>query len=611
MNIDSDDVRVILVTDVGSTTTKARLIMRMNGEYRFVVAGEAPTTVEAPFEDVTMGVRNALREVEELIGLKLLTEDGVIKQHNGGQKGVDIYVSTSSAGGGLQMMCAGVTSLLTAESAQRAALGAGAIVFDVISTDDGRKPYQKITRIRNIRPDMILLAGGTDGGDTQRVSEIAELIVAAEPKSRLGDFNLPIVYAGNRAVRQHIRDIMGEKFSLRIVDNIRPVLEEEHVEPAREAVHEFFMEHVMKQAPGYDKLVGWVDAPIMPTPWGEGRMVQEIAGKYKCDAMGVGLGGATTNVYSIFGGKFNRTVSANLGMSYSICNVMKEAGIANIMRWIYFKVGEVEIRNMLRNKMIRPTTIPQTKRELIIEHAVAREALRLALKHHKTLAVRLRGFHRERSLDQIFGGEEEDLTIVDMMSVKYVVGTGGLLSHAPRRVQAELILIDGFQPEGVTTLAQDSIFMIPHLGVLSTVLPKAAMDVFEKDCLIWLGTCVAPKGEGKEGNKIATIKVKMPDGTTSDEEMVFGTMKRIPLAVGEVADVEIRPSRGFDVGAGDGKTLKTQVQGGVVGITLDARGRPMVLPEEPDERIRKIREWLGAMEAYQVETLERPKSAVD
>jgi uncharacterized protein (TIGR01319 family) len=288
----------ILATDVGSTTTKSRFFKKTDDGWRFVVAGESPTTVEAPYEDVTMGVCNCVREVEELTGHKILSEDpvGILVPYDGTQ-GVDLYCTTSSAGGGLQMMVTGVISSMTAESANRAALGAGAIVMDVIAVDDGRPPHKKIQRIRSLRPDMILMAGGTDGGDIKHVVNIGELIRASEPRPRFGlDYKLPTVFAGNKFAASHIEDLFKEKFALKVVDNIRPQLEVENREPARREVHELFMEHVMAHAPGYNKLMKWTDVDIMPTPAGEGMAMQLIAKVFEKNVIGVGLGGATTNV---------------------------------------------------------------------------------------------------------------------------------------------------------------------------------------------------------------------------------------------------------------------------------------------------------------------------
>ena len=152
--INSEDIKIILATDCGSTTTKAILIQYIDSAYRLTHRGEAPTTVEAPFEDVTRGVLNAIMELEELSGHNILDGEKIISPASG-DHGVDIYISTSSAGGGLQMMVGGVVKSMTGESAQRAALGAGAIVMDVLASNDGRLYHEKVQRIRQLRPDMI------------------------------------------------------------------------------------------------------------------------------------------------------------------------------------------------------------------------------------------------------------------------------------------------------------------------------------------------------------------------------------------------------------------------------------------------------------------------
>lgn len=612
-DFDLDKIELILATDVGSTTTKARLFKRMkNGEYRFVSSGESPTTVEAPFEDVTMGLRNAVHEVEEITGLKLLDAQGILKRKEPGKEedGVDLYVSTSSAGGGLQMMVAGVIRVMTAESANKAALGAGAIVMDVIAIDDGRKDVDRIRTIRNLRPDMILLAGGTDGGTVQHIDQLVQMVIAAKPKFRLGDFSLPIVYAGNINARDIVIKNMSENYALRIVDNIRPTMEVENIDPSRHEIHELFMEHVMSHAPGYPKLMAMADAPIMPTPWGEGHMPQIVADTLKINVIAVGLGGATTNVYSIFDGRFNRTVSANLGMSYSITNVAKTAGIENIIRWFPIKVGRLELLDGLYNKMIRPTTIPHTLKSLMIEHAVAREALRMGLLHHKSLTRRrLSGAMREdRGLSTLF---EESISesLIDMMKVNMIIGTGGLLSHAPRRAQAFLMLSDGFQPEGITKISVDSVFMIPHLGVLSTVHPKAALEIFHKDCLIQLGTLIAPRNtSGKTDEKTrgeVKVTIEMPDSSTIEEKILFGQIKRIPLKEGKIAKVSANPSGNLDLGKGGGRTITSTIEGGAVGIVIDVRGRPLYIPTEDSERMKKLVEWYTEMDMYNMGEMEK------
>ncbi|MBN2363649.1 glutamate mutase L [candidate division WOR-3 bacterium] len=598
-------MKTILATDCGSTTTKAILIQKDDkaGRYRLIVRGEAPTTVESPFEDVTIGVLNSVKEVEELVDRKIIENDLIAKDKSESE-GVDIYISTSSAGGGLQMMVAGVVKNMTAESAARAALGAGSIVMDVIATNDKRLPHQRIERIRNLRPDMILLSGGIDGGTTKHVAELAELIAAADPKPRFGStFKLPVIFAGNKDAREMVAERLKEKTELFIVDNLRPILERENLKPARDKIHDLFMEHVMAQAPGYRKLMSWTDVSIMPTPGAVGLLIETVAKQENIQVIGVDIGGATTDVFSVFEDKsegkpvFNRTVSANLGMSYSISNVMAEAGIPNIMRWVPFKMDEKDLRNRIRNKMIRPTTIPQTLEELKVEQAIAREALRLAFIQHKFMAVGLKGVQQERTIADAFDQAATGTSLVDMMKLNMLIGSGGVLSHAPRRAQSALMMIDAFLPEGDTMLAVDSIFMMPHLGVLSTVHPEAATEVFDNDCLIRLGHCIAPveKKKKKPGNHC--IKIKFESGR--EESVEFGTLKLLEFPEGKKEKAIISPERNFDVGAGFGKELTTELEGGVVGLIVDTRGRrPFEIAKTEEERVQKLTAWNKSLNIY-------------
>jgi uncharacterized protein (TIGR01319 family) len=593
-------IRSILATDCGSTTTKAILIERSpEGSYRLVTRGEAPTTVEAPFEDVTRGVLNAVREVEELRRRPILEGDR-IRTPQDGERGVDLYLSTSSAGGGLQMMVSGVVKSMTGESAQRAALGAGAIVMDVIASNDGRRPHQKIQRIRSLRPDMILLSGGVDGGTVTHVVELAELLAAADPKARLGaQFSLPVVYAGNRDARALVAERLADKVALAVTENLRPTLEEENLRPARDQIHELFLEHVMQHAPGYPRLLEWTDAPVMPTPGAVGLIIEQIARRESIAVVGVDIGGATTDVFSVFQSVFNRTVSANLGMSYSISNVMAEAGIENILRWVPFPVDERALRNRIKNKMIRPTTIPQTLEDLVVEQAIAREALRLAFQQHKALAVGLKGVQQERTISDTFAQTESGSTLVDLGALDLLVGSGGVLSHAPRRVQAAAMLIDAFLPEHFTELAVDSIFMMPQLGVLSTVHEQAAAEVFDKDCLIRLGTCVAPVGRGRPGQ--ACLRVRLEHPGAEEVAVAFGEIARLPLPADGAARVRVTaiPERGFDVGEGKGRAVSREVRGGAVGLLVDARGRrPFELPAAPEERLARLKAWNRSLQVY-------------
>jgi hypothetical protein len=329
----------------------------------------------------------------------------------------------------------------------------------------------------------------------------------------------------------------------------------------------------------------------MPTPGAVGNILQTIASRRGINVVGVDIGGATTDVFSVFDGVFNRTVSANLGMSYSIANVCAEAGMSNILRWVHADMNKRELSNRVKNKMIRPTTIPQTLEALIFEQAVAREALRLAYIQHKAFATTLKGVQRQRTVGDTFQQESSGATIVDNMKLDLLVASGGVLSHAPRMHQTAMMLVDAFEPEGFTTLAKDSIFMMPHLGVLAQVHPQASLEVFERDCLIFLGTCISAKGSGKAGKPCFKYSIKSKS-LNQQGSLVYGEMKLFPLPDGEIAKVAVEPEKGFDCGAGSGKAIEREARGGSVGLILDARGRPL----QPSQD--QMKTWVKAMEMY-------------
>jgi hypothetical protein len=249
--------------------------------------------------------------------------------------------------------------------------------------------------------------------------------------------------------------------------------------------------------------------------------------------------------------------------------------------------------------MIRPTTIPETLEELKVEQAIAREALRLAFIQHKEFAVALRGVQKERTIADAFRQTGSGDSLVQMLGLDLIVGSGGVLSHAPRRVQAMRMMIDSFAPEGVTDIAVDSIFMTPHLGVFSSVHEAAASEVFERDCLIYLGCCVAPTGPLRQDKPVLRIQLKMPSGETLDKTLGEGELLLVEASRDDSVGAVLTPlQRTLDLGAGPGKSVSKTLHGGVVGIVIDTRGRPPHLPSDAVERVPLLQRWVKALGEY-------------
>jgi len=612
-----------LVVDVGSTTSKAILIGWRDGRFRLIGRAEAPTTVEPPVADVMGGVRAALTALGQQTDLVLLDDNGDIRvataagteatdtvtkvtdatdnvaDRNDAEDGdtaqpVSALLATSSAAGGLQMLVMGLVREMTAASAEQAALGAGAIVSDVIAFDDAASPAEQLARLRRIRPDMVLLAGGTDGGARSQVVALAELIAAAEigPRHGAGEL-LPVIFAGNRRLRRAILATLAHKVSVSCVDNIRPSLEVENLRPARERIHEVFLEHVMAHAPGYAALQEVCAAPVLPTPAACGLALGELAARSQGLIVAIDLGGATTDVFSARGDDVRRTVSANLGLSYSIGNVCYAAGWERVVRWLPFTLPRADLRNRIRNKMFRPTTVPASAQDVWIEQAVAREAVRLALVQHRTTPVRLSGARREQTIAARLRPDALPDESLDLAEVSLLIGSGGGMAHAPRRVQTAALLVDACRPEGVTALAMDAEFLLPHLGQLGNVAPVAAAEVLQGDCLVHLGSCVAPVGDCDGEGVLAQLQLRtvLPDDERREGELAAGDLWRWQLPQGQSAELLIRPSAGIDFGAGPGVVVETLVTGGDAGVIFDGRGRSLPWPSAELARRQLVRRW--------------------
>lgn len=481
--MNSPELTRICITDVGSTTTKAILFRRTGSGVWEYFRREAPTTVEKPHEDVSIGVVEALRALEQEAG-EVLLENGAPAVP---------YLSTSSAGGGLAMVVTGLVKNLTADTADRVALGAGAIVLDVICMNDGRTAYRQIEDLKRLRPDMVLLAGGYDGEAISAPVFLAELLVESELHPKLNpDAKLPVVYAGNVNASPYVEQALGGAFLFRQVPNVRPTGETEDTRPARGAIHEIFMDHVMSMAPGYEKLKPWVSTPIRPTPAAFADLLALVSADLDTAILAIDIGGATTDVFSAYRGEVMRTVSANIGMSYSVLNVARLGGTGPIAESLDFEIEERELWNRIGNKHIHPTGLPTTAEGAMIEWATATVAIREAVREHLEV---MRGMP-ESELPNLFDVNDmlreepkgPELTgHLRIPGYGLVIGSGGILSHSPRAAAA-IMLTDALALDGRIELAVDRAFMFPHLGVLSETDPGLAKELFFELALVKLGT---------------------------------------------------------------------------------------------------------------------------
>jgi len=549
------------VIDIGSTTTKAILFKR-ESDWRYI-RQEAPTSVEKPYEDVTYGVTQALMQLEIDTGDKLL-ENG---------KPCIPCLATSSAGGGLAIAVAGLVKAVTSTSAERVALGAGSIILDIISLDDGRTPYRKIETLKKLRPDLFLLAGGFDGGAIFGPVFLAELLNQSGLVPKLSQSSkLPVIYAGNTDARELVESTISEKFSFHSVPNLRPSSYSENLEPARTAIHDIFMDHVMSHAPGYEKFKSWTDSQIIPTPSAFSKILSLISKDLKARILAVDIGGATTDVFTAENGKLFRTVSANLGMSYSIINVVEKAGLDAISEMLDTDLSGQELLNRIGNKFLNPTRLADNLIDTKIECAVASAAIRLAVRDHFEVknGISMSRGKEDLSWNKLKSQSGNNLNLDYsrfLANYDIIIGSGGRLSHSPRDTSA-MILVNALKPEGCIDLALDNEFMFPQLGALSQVDPDLACELFYKFGFIKLGKLIAPTGKARNGDKVLSVEGINQADLKEKTSFEFNQMKLVPIKTIDEQKIKLKV-----------KKLKLKQKKIIVDssdnkLIIDTRGKP-------------------------------------
>ena len=449
MNID------VLVAEIGSTTTLVNAFAGINtDEPRFIGQGQAPTSVLEG--DVRIGLEGAVEDLKNRLGLDKIEYGEML--------------ATSSAAGGLRMCVHGLVYDMTVKAAQAAALGAGAIV--TMATAVKMSEYD-IEDLVASRPNLILLAGGTDYGERETALYNAARIAETGLKA-------PVIYAGNVQNQRAVMDIFKKAgVSCTVTENVYPKLDKLNIEPARKIIHKVFEEHIIK-APGMEHIRDMVTGSIMPTPGAVMEAVQLIYNEIG-DVVAVDIGGATTDVHSVTGGSeeigilmtspepfAKRTVEGDLGLYVNAKNLIE-------------RIGESALQNELgmdmEAVMANYLPIPKTEGQFKLTERLCREAGLVALERH---AGALRYIYTPSGRKTVAEGK-------DLTAVKTIIGTGGALTRLPHREQLLRALADcnatGMmlypKPSKIRLLFDDD-YIMASLGVMSKHYPEAALKLMKR-----------------------------------------------------------------------------------------------------------------------------------
>ena len=569
----------ILAIDVGATMTRAVLFDVVEGQYRFVASGQAPSTADAPFKDIGLGVREAITNLQNITGAALLgaQDNNLIAPSQPDGSGVDAVVATVSAGPAVKTVVVGLLSDVSLQSAKRLAESTYSRVVDTLDLSDHRKADQQMDSIVRSRPDLVLLSGGTDGGASRSIQKMLEAVGLAcylmpEEKRPM------ILYAGNEKLANDVKDMLGSHAGkLQIGHNIRPSLEMEDLVPASHELASLVMKLRERQLKGVDELNLWSGGTIMPTAYAQGRMIRFLSKLYQSTRglLGVSAGASAMTVAAGFNGDLTLGVYPQFGLGDNLAGILQHTSIEDILRWLPLDISANTLREYLFQKSLYPSAIPATKDEQIIQQAIVRQALYLSVR------LAQRNFPAN-----IRAARQDQIPPFDL-----IIGGGGAISDGTSLGQSLLLLLDAIQPVGILPVLLDQNNLLPMLGAAASRNHYLPVQVIESGAFIGLGTVISVSASANYGDQILHAKLAYADGTEARAEVKFGGLEILPLPSGKTARLSLQPLHRADAGLGPGKSGTTTVTGGALGVVIDARGRPLNLPTDQVRRRELMKRW--------------------
>jgi hypothetical protein len=573
--VDADSV---LAIDIGSITTRLALFDVVDNRYRFLASGSAPSTVNSPFNDISEGIRLAIDRLQAVTGRTLIgTDERLIIPASPDGSGVDIVAATISAGPPLRVVIMGLLEDISLESARRLVTTTYAKIVDTISLSDRRRIEERLDAIVRLRPDLVLVTGGTEGGASQSVLKLLEAVGLAA--HLMPDGHRPdVLFAGNQSLRDEVKATFDKRAPLHFAANVRPALEFEQLEAAQYQLARITGYVRSRQIPGVKELDNWSGGGLLPTSMALGRIIRFLSKVYNSTkgVLGIDIGSSATSLAAAFDGELVSRVYPQLGIGHGLKDFLEICPLDDITRWLHLDVSNDYARQYVYNKTLYPASVPATPEDLAVEGALARQAMQIALK---------------KSAPSF---PEKTMRYGPDLSPWFepVIAMGSVLTRLPNLPQATLMLLDGLQPTGVTTLVLDQNHLAPSLGVIAAINPLLVVQVLESNTFLTLGTVISPIGEARPGAPVLRLRMAYAGGGETSLDVKQGTVELLQLPMGQSAEIHLQPLHRFDVGmGGPGRGGRLRVIGGALGVIVDARGRPLRLTGDPARRRELINKW--------------------
>jgi len=524
----------------------------------------------------------ALDHLQIITGRKLIGPDEqLIMPTASDGSGVDSFAATLSAGEPLKIIAIGLLEDVSLESACHLANTTCSKVLQVFSLNDRRKQDTRINAILRSRPNLIIAAGGTENGASQSVNKLMETIGLA-CYLMPGEQRPEILFTGNQALEEELKSSIGGITPIHFAPNVRPSLDVEQLDASQVQLAQICIRIRNRQIPGVDELDRWAKGGLIPTSSAFGRIIRFLSKVQKSNksVLGIDVGASATTVAIALDGEMKLNVFSEFGLGSGLSDLFEYMPPKHILRWLPVDISEDRLREYLVNKSLYPSSLPATLEEMTIEQALARQMMQSAIKS---------------AMKEVQGRAKSAVASV-LPWFEPIVATGSVLSQSSNLAHCTLMLLDGLQPTGVTTLMLDQNQIAPALGAAAAINPHMVIQVLDSNSFLHLGTVISPVGNTRTGTPILRVKIAYSSGHEASIEVKQGSMEVLPLPDGQSARLHLQPLHRYDVGMGaPGRGGGLRVMGGALGVIIDARGRPLVLPENRSFYQELQKKWISIL----------------
>ncbi len=564
----------VLGIKIDTHSTKLYLFDVVDGRFHLLGTTEADTSQKPPFNDIREGFFTAIDQLQKITGRILLDEEMsliVPSQEDG--SGIDQVAITFGFLKQVSMLTVGLLDVISIDSLSKIINNTHLSHVDQIKLNDPRRLDDILSTFVSSNPDIVMLAGGTDGGANKsviRMLEIIQFCIQQLPNEKVPE----LIYAGNASISELIQEKTQGMSKLTIADNIRPALETENLIPALKVINEINGQLLAKKLPGFEYLYNYTKSTPTPTTQALGiitTFLSKLSGDNNTNILAIDLNKEVISFSGQYKNQLHSIASKN-PIYWDFGKYLTNLNFDDFSRWMIVKNDDEFTRNYLWSKLIRPETVPEDVKGFSVELNLLREIIHRQYQNFKKASA------------------------ISNNNWSQIVINGDQLSRIENNSEIALLLLDSIQPQGITNLFLDQQGILPILGSIALENPILPIQILEGTNISLIAKIISIQSRAKVGTPLIKIRIEYQDGTYIEDEIIKGTISKFSFSIGKIVKVFLEPISYIDMQQ-FGKNIEKGilVQGSQCGLIVDARGRPLHLETSKSKNLELISSWRRSM----------------